>query len=158
MKKLLFAAALLVASHTCSAQTTQEEYMYATRGYVDVLTKGYDGKADYNVTLVLKGDYVQNLTANYHFKYYHLIKKSTNKIQGTIVILFRNEVVENVLCIPLSNSDAGLLSSYKTLANGMLMQRSYLIANYVSELSKLYSDLIPYKVSLKDFKFNTTNP
>jgi len=156
MKKLLFAAALLLATHAFS-QTTQEEYMYATRGYVDVLTKGYDGKADYNVTLIFKGEYVQNLTANYHFKYYQLIKKSTNKIQGTIVILFRNEAIENVLCIPLSNSDAGLLNSYKTLASGMLMQRSYLIANYVSELSKLYTDLIPYKVSLQNFKFNT-NP
>jgi hypothetical protein len=110
MKKLLFTLAVIISLQTFAQDaTTETEYNFVTKGYIDVLTKGTDMKAGYTVaeittyTRSVYGDKVS-------FKFSRLLKD--NKVRATMATLLVNEKPQKVLCIPLPESSKDLWELY----------------------------------------------
>lgn len=96
MKKIIFAL-LFVTS--LSAQTTESEYNYLTKGYSETITKGLDLKQGYELQ-----DLYSHSDQFYNFDFKLFVNQQTKKTQGVLVIavskLWGNKYY---LCIPVDN-------------------------------------------------------
>jgi hypothetical protein len=123
MKKLLLPAFIVLISFTSIAQsqivleggeTTGEEYKYVTRSYIQVLKKGVAIKNGYQVKSIAKPegekvDYKLNVTS---FEFSGLYYLKTNKLKAVIIVVYKDEDPDRVLCMPLIDSQPGLYDYY----------------------------------------------
>jgi hypothetical protein len=95
-------------------QTTSEEYNYVTRSYMKVLKKGAPVKSGYEVKSIAKPegekvDYKLNVTS---FEFSGLYYLKTNKLKAIIIVMYKDEDPDRVLCMPLIDSQPGLYDNY----------------------------------------------
>lgn len=123
MKKLLLSVFIILISLTSIAQsqivleggeTTGEEYKYVTRSYIKVLKKGVPVKSGYQVKSIAKPegekvDYKLNVTS---FEFSGLYYLKTNKLKAVIIVMYKDEDPDRVLCMPLIDSQPGLYDYY----------------------------------------------
>jgi len=123
MKKLLLSIFIILGSLTSIAQsqitledgqTTSEEYNYVTRSYMKVLKTGAPVKSGYEVKSIAKPegekvDYKLNVTS---FEFSGLYYLKTNKLKAIIIVMYKDEDPDKVLCMPLMDSQPGLYDNY----------------------------------------------
>src|SRR6476659_4638528 len=95
-------------------KTTTEEYKYVTKSYVKVLKQGVPIKSGYEVKSIAKPegekvDYKLNVTS---FEFSGLYYLKTNKLKAIIIVMFKDEDPDRILCMPLIDSPPGLYDNY----------------------------------------------
>jgi|tagenome__1003787_1003787.scaffolds.fasta_scaffold20260219_1 hypothetical protein len=123
MKNLLLSGFIILISLPSTAQaqvilqdgeTTTEEYKYVIKSYIKVLKQGIPVKSGYEVKSIAKPegekvDYKLNVTS---FEFSGLYYLKTNKLKAIIIVMFKDEDPDRILCMPLLDSQPGLYDNY----------------------------------------------
>jgi len=114
MKKLLLLSAMFLPMLTFS-QTNWTDYNYITKGYFTTLEQGLDFKQGYGMKELLRGSAFRgSFSSNtYYFSYKAYVKKE--KPDSTIAImaiLFQNDKVQKVFCIPTANTEGDIWKAF----------------------------------------------
>src|SRR5437868_4931879 len=123
MKNLLLPGFIILISLSSIAQsplvlkggeTTSEEYNYVTKSYIKVLKSGVPVKSGYEVKSIAKPegekvDYKLNVTS---FEFSGLYYLKANKLKALIIVMYKDEDPDRVLCMPLINSLPNLYDNY----------------------------------------------
>lgn len=111
--KTVLLAAFFFCSTNIFAQTTQEEYNYVTKGYIQTVNAGLDVKQGYYTQkLSGTGNYIAPLSPQTKFEVFGLYKKDGSKLAAFMYLLYLNEKLTKVLCYPLPGSDQNLYNAF----------------------------------------------
>ena len=127
MKKIILALLFVTG---LSAQTTEIEYNYLTKGYKETVTKGLDLKQGYE----LQDFWTQN-DFQYQFDFKLFINTKTKK-NAAILVVAHSITWDNCyyLCIPLNNPDL-----YQRYKSDLKLWDASMLSSYSSCLSILLS-------------------
>lgn len=126
MKKIILG--LFFVTLGLSAQTTDVEYNYLTKGYKETVEKGLDLKQGYE----LQDLYFHNEVL-YDF-YFKLFNDSSTKKTKALLVVAHSKTWGNwyYLCIPLDNTEL-----YKRYEKELNSWDSAILSSYSSALSKI---------------------
>src|SRR5437868_3480957 len=118
MKKLIFTISAVLLLGTLSAQTSQTEYNYVTKGYKVQQESGLDMKKGYEIKDV---DYIKQAGANGSIEREVWLKalnriseNGVKTIAAYMVVYHRIGKDQEYLCIPAPNSAKEIIDAYYT--------------------------------------------
>jgi len=114
MKKLLLAAALLLATHAFAQQAiTYTEFTYISRGLIDDVSKGKDVKQGYRFERFTDAPTAASSTF-FEKKKYEIVKcYRINEFSpfALAIYLYTNGALRRIMCVPNKASDVNILSN-----------------------------------------------
>lgn len=146
MKKIILLSMLFVCIGTFAQGTTQKEYNYLSKGYVDDLAMGKDiiqgyKMEDVNLGMASTTTKEQNVSVYRISKLYKLVRIETGKIAGFLLEEYVKGVGEKTYtCIPNAVSDGQMLLQARSNFNSK--RYVFRCANYNAEYSYSWNMLM----------------
>ena len=98
--KIIITCLLAVAAIAASAQTTEQEYIYLTKGLKADLESARDIKSGYALQVI-----EQHVEGNYTYEFYKFLRKENEQLAALLIIAKDKSMfgVTTYFCVPINN-------------------------------------------------------